>query len=72
MHEYIKTHFLEENSYIQKSIKFIRDNCAFKDEKFIHVGCTVGRVVLELSKDFKASFGTDFSARFFQIATRMV
>ena len=37
----------------------------------MNVGCSVGRVVLEMSKYFQQSYGTDYSARFFQMATRL-
>ena len=37
----------------------------------MNIGCSVGRVVLEMSKYFQQSYGTDYSARFFQMATRL-
>lgn len=35
------------------------------------MGCSVGRIVLEMSKYYLQSYGTDYSARFFQMATRL-
>lgn len=39
--------------------------------KCLTVGCSVGRIVMEMSKYFDFSYGTDYSARFFQMATRL-
>jgi hypothetical protein len=38
----------------------------------LSVGCSVGRLVLELSKIFKTSFGIDYTARYFQMASRLL
>jgi hypothetical protein len=35
------------------------------------VGCSVGRLPLELSKKFSTSYGIDYTARYFQMATRL-
>lgn len=36
------------------------------------VGCSVGRLPLELSKHFDHSYGIDYTARYFQMATRLL
>jgi hypothetical protein len=35
------------------------------------VGCSVGRVPLELGKTFKESIGIDYTTRYFQMSTRL-
>jgi hypothetical protein len=35
------------------------------------VGCSVGRVPLELGKSFKESIGVDYTTRYFQMSTRL-
>lgn len=35
------------------------------------VGCSVGRVPLELGKNFKESWGIDYTTRYFQMSTRL-
>lgn len=35
------------------------------------VGCSVGRLPLQLSDKLKKSYGIDYTARYFQMATRL-
>lgn len=42
-----------------------------KNTKILTIGCSVGRVPLELSKTFKESIGVDYTTRYFQMSTRL-
>ena len=54
-------------------MKFIEENIEKdKVEKSLVVGCSVGKLPLELSKSFKESYGIDYTARYFQMATRLL
>lgn len=35
------------------------------------VGCSVGRIPLELGKTFRESIGVDYTTRYFQMSTRL-
>lgn len=45
---------------------------ASSDARSLVVGCSVGRLPLELSKKFSHSYGIDYTARYFQMATRLL
>lgn len=68
--KFLKIHYKTPNSYVEKVCQIAKD-LSNKNQKCLTVGCSVGRVVLELSKHFLQSYGTDYSARFFQMATRL-
>ena len=42
-----------------------------KCDRALSVGCSVGRMPFELAKKFKESYGIDYTARYFQMATRL-
>ncbi|MFA8450795.1 MAG: 5-histidylcysteine sulfoxide synthase [Bacteroidales bacterium] len=56
-------------SYVLEAIK--SDN-SFKFNRALDIGCSVGRLSLELSKVFDCVEGIDYSARFIQIAQRFL
>lgn len=39
--------------------------------KALTVGCSVGRISLELGKVFEESIGIDYTTRYFQMSTRL-
>lgn len=49
----------------------VKNSMANQHGKCLTVGCSVGRIVMEMSKYFSHSYGVDYSARFFQMATRL-
>lgn len=69
---FLKIHYQQNGSYVHHCIRLIKQICADKNQKFLNVGCSVGAMVLEMSKHFKKSYGTDFSARFFQMVSRIL
>jgi hypothetical protein len=42
-----------------------------KYHKALTVGCSVGRMPLELGKYFDESIGIDYTTRYFQVATKV-
>ena len=42
-----------------------------KGDRVLTIGCSVGRMPLELGKIFKESIGIDYTARYFQIVTKL-
>ena len=42
-----------------------------KDKKVLTVGCSVGRIPIELGKIFGESIGIDYTTRYFQMSTRL-
>lgn len=40
-------------------------------QKALTVGCSVGRIPLELGKYFNESIGIDYTTRYFQMSTRL-
>jgi hypothetical protein len=40
-------------------------------KKALTVGCSVGRISLELGKVFEESVGIDYTTRYFQMSTRL-
>jgi hypothetical protein len=69
----LKHHYQNDNSYVMELAKTITDKVGAKakDTKILTVGCSVGRVPLELSKVFKESIGADYTTRYFQMSTRL-
>ena len=69
----LKTHFVEQESYIEKLVDFIKLEMDSPETKSsLVVGCSVGRLPLDLSKKLQTSYGIDYSARYFQMATRLL
>jgi len=66
----LKEHFVNKDSYLNvcsdKLMEIFEDQMP---ERALTVGCSVGRMPFELSKKFKESYGIDYTARFFQMAT---
>ncbi len=69
----LKHHYQNDNSYVIELAKTIaaKVGAKAKDTKILTVGCSVGRVPLELSKVFKESIGVDYTARYFQMSSRL-
>lgn len=71
MEKFLRIHYLNPKSYPEKVCQMVRNFCADETKKCLTVGCSVGRIVLEMSKYFSSAYGTDYSARFFQMTTRL-
>jgi|NOAtaT_6_FD_contig_31_6256806_length_747_multi_4_in_0_out_0_1 16S rRNA A1518/A1519 N6-dimethyltransferase RsmA/KsgA/DIM1 with predicted DNA glycosylase/AP lyase activity len=71
----LKHHYLNDKSYVLELVKVINsivDNSkSEKDKKILTVGCSVGRIPLELGKIFKNSIGIDYTTRYFQMSIRL-
>jgi hypothetical protein len=68
----LRIHFVDQESYIEDVLKYVSQNYPSESEKrSLVVGCSVGRLPLELSKKFSTSYGIDYTARYFQMATRL-
>ena len=69
----LKHHYLNDKSYIVEVVDEITSraqNCQ-KHEKALTVGCSVGRVPMELGKIFNQSIGIDCTTRYFQMSSRL-
>ncbi len=51
--QFLKIHYLDEESYIRKVSDMIVEKCMSPEERILIVGCSVGKMVLEMSKHFK-------------------
>lgn len=68
----LKHHYLNNHSYVLEMAEKIKE-AARKNggNKALTVGCSVGRVPLELGKVFEESIGIDYTTRYFQMSTRL-
>ena len=68
-------HYLNDNSYVMEVVDIVNNlveiNKGEKNKKILTVGCSVGRIPLELSKTFKISIGIDYTTRYFQMSIRL-
>lgn len=72
MEKALRIHFVDKESYIEDVLKYVSQTYPSESEKrSLVVGCSVGRLPLELSKKFSTSYGIDYTARYFQMATRL-
>lgn len=55
-----------------KAVSQINQRFSNLGGKSLVVGCSVGKLMLEMSKIFDVSEGVDFTSRFFQIASRIM
>ena len=69
--KFLQIHYLIPKSYPLKVCEVMEKYCKDQNQKCLTVGCSVGKIVLEMSKYFAFSYGTDYSARYFQMATRL-
>ena len=69
----LKHQYLNENSYVSEVLTKIESSKTdkIKNNKVLTVGCSVGRIPLELGKLFKESVGIDYTTRYFQMSTRL-
>jgi len=68
----LKDHYVNEDSYLNLCREIIMETLDTEEcDRALSVGCSVGRMPFELAKKFKQSCGIDYTARFFQMATRL-
>lgn len=69
----LKNHYLNQNSYVLEVVNKIKDAMQSFPQlhKALTVGCSVGRIPLELGKYFEESVGIDYTTRYFQMSTRL-
>ncbi len=68
----MRIHFVDQDSYIEDALQYVNEKYPnLSEKKSLVVGCSVGRLPLELSKKFSASYGIYYTARYFQMATRL-
>ena len=68
----IQMNYCDQDSYIMKATAKIKERLSKLGGKSLVVGCSVGKLMLEMSKIFDFSEGLDFTSRFFQIAARIM
>ena len=70
---HLRHHYLNEQSYVLELAQLLRDRIGSKNEntRVLTVGCSVGRIPLELGKTFRESIGVDYTTRYFQMSTRL-
>ena len=68
----VKLNYQDGNSYVFKFCERIASNYAEVKGNSLVVGCAVGRIGMECSKIFDHSSSLDFTARFFEVAARML
>ncbi len=69
---FLKIHYLDSGSYVRRVEHLLLEHCQDPKARLLIVGCSVGSVVLRMSRNFAQVFGTDNSARFFQMACRIL
>ena len=64
---------MKNDSYVLEVVDKLKSILCKKGEnhKALTVGCSVGRIPLELSKMFDESIGIDYTTRYFQMSTRL-
>lgn len=69
----LKHHYLNDNSYVLEVVRKVKEAIKSVPEhhKALTVGCSVGRIPLELGKYFDESVGIDYTTRYFQMSTRL-
>ena len=70
---HLKHHYLNDKSYVLELAQLLREKIGSKNEntKVLTVGCSVGRIPLELGRTFRESIGVDYTSRYFQMSTRL-
>ena len=65
---------MNNNSYIVEVVQKLKKKIGHKqkDKKVLTIGCSVGRIPMELSTLFGESVGMDYTTRYFQMATRLL
>lgn len=68
----MKNHYVNNESYVLEVIEGIKKEIGENScKKVLTVGCSVGRISLELGKVFEESVGIDYTTRYFQMSTRL-
>lgn len=69
----LKHHYLNDSSYVFEVANKVAELAGknSKDLKVLTIGCSVGRIPLELAKSFNESIGVDYTTRYFQMSTRL-
>lgn len=69
----LRHHYLNQDSYVLEVVQKIKSALAVNNHyhKALTVGCSVGRIPLELGKYFNESIGIDYTTRYFQMSTRL-
>ena len=67
----LKHHYLNEQSYVVEVVRGIREAVGLQQGRALTVGCSVGRIPLELGRLFEESIGIDYTTRYFQMSTRL-
>lgn len=71
MERFLQIQKIAPKSYPLKICEVIEKYCKDQNQKCLTVGCSVGRIVLEMSKYF-SFYGTDYSARFFRYGNEVI
>ena len=69
----LKHHYMNDDSYVLEVANSIKAEVGkqMNYRKALTVGCSVGRIPLQLGKYFKESIGVDYTARYFQMSSRL-
>ena len=68
----VKLNYQDENSYVFKFCERLANSYSEVKGNSLVVGCAVGRIGMECSKIFDNCSSLDFTARFFEVAARML
>lgn len=68
----MKIQYADKDSYIEKCFDFIKNEVdSPEDKNILIVGCSVGRLTFQLCNKAKKCYGIDYTARYFQMATKL-
>ena len=69
----LKYHYLNDETYLREVMQRVEEWVGEKAKglKMLTVGCSVGRIPMEMGRIFKESIGIDYTSRYFQMSTRL-
>ena len=69
----LRFHYMRNDTYLNEAMEKVQEWAGkeARDEKMLTVGCSVGRMPMEMGKTFKDSIGIDYTSRYFQMSTRL-
>lgn len=67
----LRNHYLNKESYVVEVANEVSKVLGEKKGRVLTVGCSVGRIALELGRWFEESIGIDYTTRYFQILTKL-
>ena len=68
----LRNHYLNKESYVVEVAREVSKVVGEKKKgRVLTVGCSVGRIALELGRWFEESIGIDYTTRYFQILTKL-